>query len=161
MGRLLPLFVIAATFVVASMMNVYPLSFALASYRPMMLILVLIFWAMYQPKYVGVGVAFLVGLAADLLLDTHLGHQAFCAVVAVFVIRVMTVYAKRLSFSSAWILTTVALSVYRLFLWLFQSFAHEGFSLTGFLSFVVSLLIFPVLWWVLMRANRRISPRVF
>lgn len=161
MSRFLPPALIFLTFVLASMVNVYPLSFVLAPYRPMMLMVVLLFWAIYQPKYVGLVTAFLVGLVSDLLLDTHLGHQALCAVVAVFTIQVLTIYAKRLSLSSAWILSIVGLSVYRVILWVLQSFGQAGFVLTGFISFAMSLLIFPLVWQVLFVIQQHIQKHTY
>lgn len=161
MKHLYPLLLIFLSFVAASMLNVYPLSFALAAYRPMMLILVLIFWAIYQPRYVGVGVAFLVGLASDLLLDTHLGHQAFCAVVAVFLVQILTLYSKRLDLTSAWIMAAAALSAYRVLLWVLQSFGHTQIGLTGVVSFVISVLFFPLIWWLLSWLQQKINPSLF
>lgn len=155
--RFMTIIAIAASFIVASMINVYPLSFGLALWRPMTLVLVLIFWAIYQPKVVGVGVAFLVGLAADLLLDTHLGHQAFCAVVMVFLLRLATNYTKRLSFSAVWILAVGALFGYRCLLWILELLAHERFVWSGISSLLVSILLFPVVWWALSFIQRRIQ----
>lgn len=159
--RLLALMAIAASFTLASAINVYPLSFTLAPFRPMTLILVLIFWAIYQPRLVGVGVAFLVGLSADLLFDTHLGHQAFCAVAMVFGLRIATNYTKRLSFASAWILAVVALTGYRCLLWLFEFLSHTHFAWTGLVSLVLSILLFPVVWWLLFTIQQRIWSRSF
>lgn len=157
MNRILFLLTIVLSFVLASMMSVYPLSFELARYRPMMLLLVLIFWVIYQPKWVGVGIAFFVGLLADLLLDTHLGYQAFCAVASVFTIRILTLYTKRLDLTSAWILAIASMTVYRLFLWLFHSFESSGLVLVGFRGYVVSILLFPVVWHILTFIQRKLN----
>lgn len=151
--------VIAASFIAASMINVYPLSFGLALWRPMTLILVLIFWAIYQPRMVGVVAAFMVGLAADLLLDTHLGHQALCAVAMVFFLRLATNYTRRLSFVSVWIMAIGALVGYRCLLWMLELLAHERFVWSGFASLVVSILIFPVIWWMLSACQQALSKR--
>lgn len=159
MSRTGLLLCIVASFVLASMINVYPLSFELARYRPMMLAIVLMYWAIYRPELVGVGVAFLVGLISDLLLDTHLGYQAFCAVVAVFSVRAASIYTKRLDFASVWILVIIGLTVYRLFLWLFQSFGTAGFVWVGFRGYVVSLLLFPFIWQALMMVNQKFERR--
>lgn len=155
MNRALFLLSVVASFLLASMASVYPLSFELARYRPMMLLLVLIFWVIYQPKWAGVGLAFFVGLLSDLLLDTHLGYQAFCAVASVFAIRILTLYAKRLDLTSAWILAITAMTVYRLFLWLFHSFESSGLVLVGFRGYVVSILLFPVVWHILSFVQRK------
>lgn len=158
MKRFLPFILIAISFIVASMINVYPLGFVLAGYRPMMLMLVLCFWAMYQLKLVGTGVAFVIGLAADLLFDTHLGHQAFCAVAMVFFIRVATIYTKRLTLMSSWLLASTALFLYTGVLWVLQSFGQNGMTDFGFGSFLTSMLIFPIVWWVLSYALQKIDP---
>lgn len=161
MNRFLSPALIFVTFVIASMVNIYPLTFILAPYRPMMLMVVLLFWAICQPKYVGLGVAFLIGLVSDLLLDTHLGHQALCAVAAVFTVQVLVIYAKRLSLSSAWILSIAGLSVYRIFLWILQSFGQTGFGITGVVSFMVSLLLFPLVWQVLFAIQQKIQQHAY
>lgn len=147
---------IFASFVLASMLNVYPLSFGLASYRPMILILVLIFWTMYQPRVVGVSVAFFVGLFSDLILDTRLGHQAFCAVAMTFGLRLAVGFSKRMDGARAWILGGLALTGFCILLWLMQSVAHTKLVFTGMGSLVISILGFPVLWWLLMRLTYRI-----
>lgn len=161
MKHLYALLLITVSFVIASMMNVYPLSFALAAYRPMMLVLVLIFWAIYQPRYVGIGAAFFIGLLSDLLLDTRLGHQALCAAAMVFLVQILTLYSKRLTLTSAWIIALAALSFYRILLWILQSFVYVQIGLTGGLSFVISVLIFPLVWWLLFWLQQKISPSAF
>lgn len=148
---------IFASFVLASMLNVYPLSFGLASYRPMILILVLIFWTMYQPRVVGVSVAFFVGLFSDLILDTRLGHQAFCAVAMVFLLRLASSYTKRLDFMSAWILAGASLVFYRCLLWLFELLTHDNFAWTGFLSVLMSVICFAPLYWLLIKIHHHIQ----
>lgn len=63
--------------------------------KPMVLALVLIYFAMEQPEHVGVGTAFLIGLGADLLAGPMLGDQALrCAVLVYLVLR----FRQRLRF---------------------------------------------------------------
>lgn len=63
--------------------------------KPLMLALVLIYFAMEQPEHVGVGTAFLIGLGADLLSGALLGEQALrCAVLVYLVLR----FRQRLRF---------------------------------------------------------------
>lgn len=157
MKQWLPPLAIAISFIIASMINVYPLGFFLASYRPMTLVLVLIFWAMYEPRYVGVSIAFLTGLIADLLFDTHLGHQAFCAVIMVFFLRVATIYIRQLNFTSAWLLASLALLLYSGTLWLLQSFGQASLGLLGVKSFLVGVLCFPLVWQLLSWIWRKVN----
>lgn len=152
---------ILLTFVVASMANVYPLGFALAAFRPLFLMSVLLFWAMYQPKFVGLGVAFVIGLASDLLLDTELGSQAFSAVVAVLAVQIARSFTKRLQLSSAWILAAFGLLIFRVFLWFFESFAYSHVGFSGLIGFVMSVLFFPAVWWMLSFLNDKVDQSSF
>ena len=49
--------------------------------------MVLAFWVIHLPRYVGVGIALIIGLIADLFMDTRLGQQAFSAVIMTFVLE--------------------------------------------------------------------------
>ena len=88
------LLAVILSFVIASSLNVYPLSPTMATLRPMVMIMVLIFWLLFQPRYIGVFSAFTIGLIADLLLDTRLGQQAFAAVVVALVIKISSIYIR-------------------------------------------------------------------
>ncbi len=57
--------VIVLSFIVASSLSVYPLSPSMATLRPMVMMMVLIFWLLFQPRYVGVFAAFTIGIIAD------------------------------------------------------------------------------------------------
>ncbi|MCL1624023.1 rod shape-determining protein MreD [Moraxella sp. Tifton1] len=148
------------SFVIASALNVYPLSFELAGFRPMFLMIVLIFWIMYRPTIMRVWLVFLIGLSADLLLDTHLGHQAFCAVLMSFVLRVLLIYIKELNLKNVWPCAAIALVVYRSVLWVLESFSH-GFIWTGFGSLMMSMVVFPLFWYPLYWVNGQLKERAW
>lgn len=153
--------VIVTSFVIASMANVYPLSFDTAVFRPMFMILVLMFWVLYQPRFVGISVAFLVGLICDLLLDTMLGSQAFSVVIASLCVQIGRGFTKRLQLSSAWILSTAGLLIYRVFMWIFESFRYDYIGFSSLVGLVVSIGAFPVIWWVLVSINNKIDKQYF
>lgn len=54
--------------------------------KPLMLALVLIYFAMEQPEHLGIGTAFLIGLAADLVSGPMLGEQALRFAVLVYLV---------------------------------------------------------------------------
>ena len=112
--------VIVLSFIIASSLNVYPLSPSMATLRPMIMIMVLIYWLLFQPRYVGIFTAFTIGLIADLLMDTHLGQQAFAAVVVALVIKITSIYVRQLNTISAWLIASLGLIVFQLNLWMFQ-----------------------------------------
>ena len=57
--------VIVLSFIVASSLSVYPLSPNMATLRPMVMVMVLIFWLLFQPRYVGIFSAFTIGLIGN------------------------------------------------------------------------------------------------
>lgn len=109
----------------------------------------------------GVWAVFLVGLVSDLLLGTHLGHQAFGAVLMAFIIRVLLLYTKELSLSQAWILGAIGLSIYQASLWILQGFSHAQFVWTGVGSLISSIVLFPMMWYPLYWINRQLKERAY
>lgn len=150
-----------ASFVVASMLNVYPLSPIFASMRPMFLAMVLIFWVMYRSTMLGVWSVFLVGLVSDLLFGTHLGHQAFCAVVMAFAVRVALLYTKELNLMQAWLIASIGLSIYQVTLWTLQAFSYHGFTWLGIGSLISSVALFPAVWLPLYWINQQLKERAY
>ena len=139
------LLAVILSFVVASSLNVYPLSPTMATLRPMVMIMVLIFWLLFQPRYIGVFSAFTIGLIADLLLDTRLGQQAFAAVVVALVIKISSIYIRQLNTTSAWLMATVALIAFQLSLWLLQVITQNVFVVQSGLSILMSILSWPLI----------------
>lgn len=149
-----PTFIYAAmltSFIVASAFNVYPLVDNLALLRPMAMVMVLVFWLIFQPMRIGVGLAFLVGLTLDLLLDTKIGQQALCAVMVAFFIKFMSGYVKQLSTSLVWLLASVCLFAYQSGLILLHLLSGGGFVPQLYISVFISILAWPLLLLVLAR----------
>lgn len=79
---ILPLSLLAA--LLLALLPVPPLLQAL---RPYWLALVMAYWVMEDPDRVGLGFAFLVGLAADLVMGSLFGEQALRLVVITFILQ--------------------------------------------------------------------------
>lgn len=140
---------ILLSFIVAAMLNVYPLSAIMAVIRPMTLIMVLLFWLIFKPRLVGLFIAFAVGLLADLLLDTRLGQQAFSAVLMALVVRMSSIYIKRLHSTNAWFLACLCLLVFQISMWLLQFLTQNMFIEQSVISLLMSMVCFPLLMWFL------------
>ena len=52
---------VVLSFVLASVVNVYPLEVSHAVFRPFAFMMVLAFWVIHLPRYVGVGIALIIG----------------------------------------------------------------------------------------------------
>ncbi|MDX2374924.1 rod shape-determining protein MreD [Psychrobacter sp. PP-21] len=146
--------VIALSFIVASSLNVYPLSPSMATLRPMVMIMVLIYWLLFQPRYVGIFTAFTIGLIADLLMDTHLGQQAFAAVVVALVIKIVSIYVRQLNTISAWLIASLGLFVFQLNLWILQLFVQNVFVVKSALSLIMSIISWPLILLALRKFAR-------
>jgi len=146
--------VIALSFIVASSLNVYPLSPSMATLRPMVMIMVLIYWLLFQPRYVGIFTAFTIGLIADLLMDTHLGQQAFAAVVVALVIKIVSIYVRQLNTISAWLIASLGLFVFQLNLWILQLFVQNIFVAKSALSLIMSIISWPLVLLALRKFAR-------
>ncbi|MDQ2701489.1 MAG: rod shape-determining protein MreD [Pseudomonadota bacterium] len=79
---LLPVSVIAAL-----LLGLLPLPGWIQPFRPYWLALVLVYWLIEAPDRVGIGFAFLVGIAADLAFGTLLGEQALRLTVMTFIVQ--------------------------------------------------------------------------
>ncbi|MDN5619295.1 MAG: rod shape-determining protein MreD [Psychrobacter sp.] len=146
--------VIVLSFIIASSLNVYPLSPNMATLRPMVMIMVLIYWLLFQPRYVGIFTAFTIGLIADLLMDTHLGQQAFAAVVVALVIKITSIYVKQLNTISAWLIASLGLVVFQFNLWILQMFIQNIFVAKSALSLMMSIISWPLVLLALRKFAR-------
>ncbi len=75
----------------AYLFNVLPWSGAWLLARPDLVLLVLLFWTVHQPRSFGQGVAFTLGLLMDVSDSMLLGQHAFAYVIAVYGAQVLRV----------------------------------------------------------------------
>ena len=84
---------------VALLLGLLPLPGALQPLRPYWLALVLAYWVIEAPSRAGLGLAFCVGLAADLAYGGLLGEQALRLVIMAFILQR---FRARLRFFPLW-----------------------------------------------------------
>ena len=78
---------------------IMPLPAGVAPARPFLLAMLLAYWLMEAPNHVGLGMAFAIGLLADLVAATPLGEQALRLVVLAFLVQR---FRARLRFFPLW-----------------------------------------------------------
>lgn len=81
-GWMLPI-----SFVVALLLGLLPMPGFLQPLRPYWLALILAYWVIEAPDNVGLGVAFIVGVVADLMYGGLLGEQALRLVIMTFILQ--------------------------------------------------------------------------
>ena len=89
----------AAGMLVALLLQLLPLPPALEPFKPYWVALALIYWAIEAPDRVGLGFAFGIGLAADVLIGELFGEQALRLLVLVFIVLR---FRARLRFFPMW-----------------------------------------------------------
>lgn len=68
----------------ACSLSMLPLPIWFVGWQPTWVLLMLLFWGIYFPQQVNLGVAFLIGLLVDLLTGSLLGEHAFCFVLTLY-----------------------------------------------------------------------------
>ena len=78
--------VLPVSLVLALLLGLVPMPDALQPMRPYWLALVLAYWVLEEPEKIGLGVAFLLGIVADLSHGGLLGEQAMRLVILTFIL---------------------------------------------------------------------------
>ncbi len=84
-----PLRVVFGSLLVALLINLLPWSDTLLLVRPDFVLLVLLFWAVYEPRVIGQGMGFALALVMDVADSALLGQHALAYVVAIFLAQVL------------------------------------------------------------------------
>lgn len=148
-----PLFIAFSLFC-AFMMNLLP--WAHSIFVPDFVALVLVFWAIHQPRKVGIGTAFFLGLLMDVHDSTLLGENALAyTLLSYFAIMVH----RRVLWFPQW---TQAMHVFPLLVMAQAAQLAVRFLATGrfpgwwfFLESAVAALLWPLTVWLLLAPQRR------
>lgn len=143
---------------VAVLLGLLPLPDWLAPFRPYWIGLVLAYWALEAPQRIGLGVAFVIGVLADLGYGTLLGEQALRLTILVFLVLR---FRPRLRFFplSQQALAILALLVNdRVVVMAIRAFTGEGWPpLLFWASPVVAMMLWP--WIFLLLDDLRLRLR--
>ena len=147
-----PLLVMVLSVIICSILVVYPLSYSFAGWRPLVMLMVTLFWVLCQPTWCGVWFAFAIGLFSDLLLDAPLGLHALSYVLITFITRYFTRERRVMTFTNTWVIASLALLAHLLYVLLAQVLSDMEFSITRhWQPLLSSILLWPVLYYCLRR----------
>jgi len=104
-------FLLPISIVLALILMVYPLPLEWRWARPELLALLLIYWVLKYPEQLGVGLAFLAGLAQDLIQGSVLGQHAFALVIAIYIcqLSIQRLRSYGMAQQVAWVILLVGL----------------------------------------------------
>ncbi|MGB2426138.1 MAG: rod shape-determining protein MreD [Alteromonas sp.] len=150
--------IISLSLIIALVMQIMPMPIQADVYRPDWVLLVLAYWTMALPNRVNVGVAFICGLAMDILLGTALGIHSFALSIAIYV---LAANYQRLRNYSVWqqaIVIALLGALYHLVLfWLQHLITGIYFQFDYLWPVLTSMLIWPWAFWLLRRTRRRLK----
>lgn len=147
-----PFWIIVLSVVIASVLVVYPLNYSVTAWRPLFMLLVVLFWSLCQPNWCGVWFAFGMGLYTDLLLDAPLGLNALSYVLIVFIARYFIREKRILTFINLWVIVLIACLAHMLFIHIAQVMGGIPFSITRhWMPLLSSVLFWPILYYLLKR----------
>ncbi len=151
---------ILATMGIAFALALWPLPEYLTPFRPNWMALALCYWLLEAPDRVGLGVAFLLGLVADLVFGTLIGEQALrLAVIAFIVLR----FRPRLRFFTLWQQAFAVLALLlndRIVVLMIRALAGEGMPPSAFwIAPCVGALCWPWLYLLLDDVRLRLRLR--
>ena len=147
--------IITLTLIAALMLAMLPMPHWASWLRPAWVLMVLIYWAMTMPMYVGVIAAWLTGLVVDLLNGTLLGEHALAYTVVIYLVTRIYIRLNMYPLLQQGFCIFFFVLLYQFVLYCVQGFIGE---LPGnhlyWLSSVTSMLLWPWLF-VVMRDCRR------
>lgn len=144
-------FVILFTFFMALMLSLLPMPDWLIWLKPAWVLLILIYWAIMAPGYVGVGTAWILGLMLDLLNGSLLGEHALALTLVVYLVSRMNIFLRMYPLLQQGMSVFIFVLIYQFILYCIQGFIGElPYSHLYWLSSVTSTLLWPWLF-VLMR----------
>lgn len=88
---------LAGSILIALILNLLPWSGALLRIHPDFVLLVLLYWAVHQPRNIGQGWGFLLGLVMDVANSVLLGQHALVYVVAIYLAQLLRLRVLQLS----------------------------------------------------------------
>ncbi|WP_394223388.1 rod shape-determining protein MreD [Alteromonas gracilis] len=150
--------VIWISLLVALVLQIVPLPSQVDVYRPDWVLVVLAYWSMALPHRVNVGVAFLTGVAMDVLVGTTLGIHSLGFSICVYV---LAANYQRLRNYSVWqqaIIIGLLSSLYHLLtFWVQHLLTDIYFQFDYLWPVMTSMVLWPWVFWLLRRTRRQLS----
>jgi rod shape-determining protein MreD len=150
------IWIIAATYLVALILTIWPLPAWAEAFRPTWVPLVTIYWCLWLPERVGVIIAFLAGLLVDTLSGTLLGEHALALVLVAWVTLWMHLQVRVFPWWQQCVVVAgiLALHAFVLF-WVDGMLGYTLGAGMRWLPVLVSAAIWPWILQVLSRTHQR------
>ncbi len=142
------LFVVSV--ILALLLGLMPLPGAITVLKPYWIALVLIYWLLEAPDRAGLGTAFLIGLAADLVFGTLFGEQALRLTIIAFLVLRFRARLRFFPLSQQALAVLALLTNDRVVTLGIRAFSGEGIPpATFWLAPLIGTLLWPWLFLLL------------
>ena len=150
------IWVIAATYLVALILTIWPLPAWAEVFRPAWVPMVTIYWCLWLPERVGVIVAFLAGLLVDTLSGTLLGEHALALVLVAWAALWMHLQVRVFPWWQQCVVVAgiLAVNAFVLF-WVDGILDYRLGTAMRWVPVLVSAAVWPWVMQVLSRAQQR------
>ena len=150
--------VIVSSFIIALVLQIVPLPIQVDLYRPDWVLVVLSYWCMALPHRVNVGIAFVTGIAVDILVGTTLGIHSLGLSICVYI---LAANYQRLRNYSVWqqaIVIGLLSSLYHLLTFWVQHLLTDIYFQVDYLwPVLTTMVIWPWVFWLLRKTRRQLS----
>ena len=144
-------FVIVVTLIIAMVLMLVPLPDTARYFRPELVVMTLIYWAMALPHRVSIGIGWLVGLLMDVMMGGTLGIMAFSYAFAVYLIARFHLQLRQYPL---WQQALTILSVVLLVQFVSVMTAQPQLGWIIWMPVLTSTLMWPVMYAVLRKIRR-------
>lgn len=146
---------ISGSILIAFILALLPLPDWALWLRPAWILLVLIYWTMMTPHQVGVGIAWIIGIGADLLQGTTLGEHAFAYTIVTYFVSRFSIRLRMYPLIQQWLSVFIFVTLYQFIIYCVQGFiGNLPSSPLYWLASVTSILVWPWLYFLLRDYNR-------
>ncbi|WP_032094813.1 MULTISPECIES: rod shape-determining protein MreD [unclassified Alteromonas] len=150
--------IIWGSIIIALVLQIVPLPIQADVYRPDWVLVVLAYWSMALPNRVNVGVAFITGVAMDILMGTTLGIHSLGLSVSIYI---LAANYQRLRNYSVWqqaIIIGLLSSLYHLLTFWVQHLLTDIYFQVDYLwPVAASMVLWPWVFWLLRKTRRQFS----
>jgi rod shape-determining protein MreD len=150
--------IIWGSIIIALVLQIVPLPIQADVYRPDWVLVVLAYWSMALPNRVNVGVAFITGVAMDILMGTTLGIHSLGLSVSIYI---LAANYQRLRNYSVWqqaIIIGLLSSLYHLMtFWVQHLLTDIYFQFDYLWPVAASMVLWPWVFWLLRKTRRQFS----
>jgi rod shape-determining protein MreD len=155
-SAILSIFVFLLSCLVALLLAIHPIPSPWLLLRPEVVCLVIIYWALYNPHQVSVGIAFLVGLLQDVVEDTVWGGHAMGLALVAYLCVMSYRRLRSYGISQQMVWVFVFVGIHQLFVNWVQSL--DNYAGPADLM-VVSALTSALCWPLVVLSMRRLRNR--